>query len=200
MTSRVRASILAITFAAIVALPSIAAAQSPATFGVKAGVNLAKLKGDDIDDEDLKSLTGLVAGGFVSKAINDMFGWRLEGLFSQKGAKFEDGSDEGKFKLSYIDVPFLITAGPSSSSIDFNVFTGPQVSLKTSAKTEFNGVSVDAGDDVKGTDFGWVLGVGVGSGRFTADARYTLGLTKIAEDGDNVKNGVFAVMVGVKLK
>ena len=50
MTSRVRASILAITFAAI-SVPSIAAAQAPATIGVKAGVNFAKLSGDDIDDE-----------------------------------------------------------------------------------------------------------------------------------------------------
>ena len=204
MVSRVRASILAITFAAIVALPSIAAAQSPATFGVKAGVNFAKVKFEEDEDDEAKGLVGAVAGVFVSKAINDTVGWRLEGLFSQKGVKFEDGSDEVKFKLTYVDVPFLVTAGPSSSgSARFNVFTGPQLSFKTKAELAGNGVKEDVGDEVKGTDFGWVLGAGVESGRFSADARYTLGLTNIfsdEEDSDKPKNRVFSVMVGVKLK
>ena len=201
MTSRVRASVLAVTFAAIVALPSVAAAQAPASIGVKAGVNFATLKGDDIEDEGRKSLVGAAAGLFVSKAINDTVGWRLEGLFSQKGVKFDDGTDEGKFKLTYVDVPFLVTVGPSSSSATrFNVFTGPQLSLKVSEKAEANGEEVDREDQAKGTDFGWVLGAGIDSGRFSADARYVLGLTKIAKDGDDVKNGVFSVMVGVKFK
>lgn len=204
MTSRVRASILAITFAAIVALPSIAAAQSPATIGVKAGVNFAKLKfdEDDSDNDSAKNLVGAVAGLFVSKAINDNVGIRAEGLYSQKGSKFEEvGEDDGKIKLTYIDVPVLLTVGPSSSgTARFNVFTGPQVSFKTNAELESGGVSLDFDDQVKGTDFGWVLGVGVESGRFSADARYTMGLSNIAKEGDNVKNKAFSVMVGVKLK
>src|SRR5690349_6484302 len=68
MTSRVRASILAITFAAIVAIPSIAAAQEKAVVGVKAGINFAKIKGDD--EDGAKSLAGAAAGLFVSKAIS----------------------------------------------------------------------------------------------------------------------------------
>ena len=204
MTRRVRASILAITFAAIVALPSIAAAQTPVSVGVKAGANFAKLKfdEDDSDNDAVKNLVGAVAGLFVSKAITDSVGIRAEGLFSQKGAKFEGGTDDDdKINLTYIDVPVLLTVGPSSSgSARFNVFTGPQVSFKTKAELESSGVSLDFDDQVKSTDFGWVLGVGVESGRFTADARYTLGLSNIAKEGDNVKNRAFAVMVGVKLK
>lgn len=203
MTSRVRASILALTFAAIVALPSIALAQSPATIGVKAGVNFAKLKfdEDDSDNDSAKNLVGAVAGVFVSKAITNNVGIRAEGLYSQKGSKFEEGSEDGKIKLTYIDVPVLLTVGPSSSgTARFNVFTGPQLSFKTNAELESGGVSVDFDDEVKSTDFGWVLGVGVESGRFSADARYTMGLSNIAKEGDNVKNKAFSVMVGVKLK
>ncbi len=203
MTSRVRASILAITFAAIVALPSIAAAQTPVSIGVKAGVNFAKVKfeEDDSDNDEAKNLVGAVGGLYVSKAINDTFGVRLEALYSQKGAKFENGSDDDKLKLTYVDVPLLLTAGPSSSgSARFSVFTGPQLSFKTNAEIESGGVSLDFDDQVKSTDFGWVLGVGIESGRFNADARYTMGLSSVAEDGDSVKNRAFAVMVGVKLK
>jgi hypothetical protein len=95
----------------------------------------------------------------------------------------------------------LLTVGPSSSgTARFNVFTGPQVSFKLNAEAESGGITVDQDDEVKSTDFGWVLGVGVQSGRFSADARYTMGLSNIAQDGDSVKNKAFSVMVGIKLK
>src|SRR5687767_2656294 len=104
MTSRVRASILAITFAALVALPSIAAAQSPLQFGVLAGANIATLKFEG-DNEDVKSLVGLVAGPFVQKPINDSWKWRLAALLSQKGAKDAESGEDAKSKLTYVDVP-----------------------------------------------------------------------------------------------
>lgn len=202
MTPRVRASILALAFAAIVALPAIAAAQSPVTIGVKGGVNLATLKlEDDPDNPDIKSLVGAVGGLFLGKQINDTFGFRLEGLFSQKGAKNAESGPDAKYKLTYVDVPVLLTLGPSSSSGDtrFNVFTGPQFSFNTDAKYVLDN-QPDEDLEVKSNDFGWVLGAGLEKGRITADARYTLGLSNISETGGNVKNRVFSVMIGVKLK
>jgi hypothetical protein len=201
MTSRVRASILALTFAAIVTVPSIAAAQDNAVVGVKAGVNFAKLKFSDDQGLELKNKVGAVAGLFVSKAINDNVGIRAEGLFSQKGAKVEAFGESGKFKVNYFDVPVLLTFGPSSGSdMHFNFFTGPQLSFKLKAESEFGGETQDEGDSVKGTDFGWVVGVGLASGRFSADARYALGLSNINKDADGtVKNRTFSVMVGVNL-
>ncbi len=206
MTTRVRASILALAFGLIVTVPAIAAAQTPLTVGVKGGVNIAKLKFDDESEQaDVKSLVGAVAGLFVGKQINETVGWRLEGLFSQKGAKDEESGDDAKFRLTYVDVPVLLTFGPASSGdTRFNVFTGPQASFKTKAEASFSdGSSQDLDDFVKGTDFGWVLGAGLEKGRVTADVRYTLGLSNIAKDADDddsLKNRVFAVMIGVKLK
>ncbi len=203
MTTRVRASILAITFGAFVSIPAIAAAQSPATIGVKGGVNLAKLHFDNAaDNADVKTLIGAVGGVFVGKSISDMVGVRVEGLFSQKGAKnAETGVDDAKFKLTYVDVPVLLTLGPASSGdTRFNVFTGPQMSFKTKAEATFLDQTEDLSDEVRGTDFGWVLGVGLEKGRVTADARYTLGLKDISKDNSKVKNRVIAVMLGVKLK
>ena len=201
MTSRVRASILALAFGAILTLPAIAAAQTPLTVGVKGGVNIATLKlEDDEDNPDIKSLVGAVAGLFVGKQINDTFGWRLEGLFSQKGAKDEETGEDAKFKLTYVDVPLLLTLGPSSSSdTRFNVFAGPQLSFNTKAEEEVAGVDFDRDEDVKSTDVGLVLGAGLERGRVTADARYVLGLTEINEGGGGVKNRTFTVMIGIKL-
>jgi hypothetical protein len=201
MTTRVRASILALAFAAIVTLPAIAAAQTPLTIGVKGGVNIATLKvEDDEDNPDIKSLVGAVGGLFLGQQINDTIGWRVEGLFSQKGAKNAESGPDAKYKLTYVDVPVLLTLGPSSSGdTRFNVFTGPQFSFNTDAKYVLEG-QPDEDLEVKGNDFGWVLGAGLEKGRITADARYTLGLSNIAESGGEAKNRVFSVMIGVKLK
>jgi hypothetical protein len=79
------------------------------------------------------------------------------------------------------------------------VFTGPQFSFNTDAKYVLEG-QPDEDLEVKGNDFGWVLGAGLEKGRITADARYTLGLSNIAESGGEAKNRVFSVMIGVKLK
>ncbi len=205
MTTRVRASILALAFAPIVTLPSIAAAQTPLTIGVKAGVNIAKIKiVDDVDNPDVKSLIGAVGGLFVGKQLTDMVGFRVEGLFSQKGAKNAEAGEDQKFKTTYVDVPVLLTLGPASTSdTRFHVFTGPQFSFNTKAEIEFQGQTEDLDAAVKSTDFGWVLGAGLEKGRITADARYTLGLSNIFETGmgfGEAKNRVFSVMIGVKLK
>ena len=199
MTSRVRASILAITFAAFIAIPAIASAQEPVRVGVKAGVNFAKIDGDDQDDA--KNKTGLVAGLFLTKAVNANVGVRTELNFSQQGAKFEEDGEDGSINLTYVNVPLLLTFAPSSSGATrFNVFTGPQIGFNTKAELESGDITLDFDDQVKGNDFSWVIGAGLENGRFSGDVRYALGLSSIAEDGDSVKNRVFSVNFGVRLK
>jgi hypothetical protein len=216
MTSRVRVRILALGFALFVALPAVSAAQGPVSIGVKAGLNIAKLKfegSDAIEIQNPENLFGLVAGLYVSKPVSDAVSVRVEGLFSRKGFKssFKDEHDgeQAKTRLTYIDVPVLLDFSPGTTTATrFHVFTGPQVSLYTKAELGADGKWVELDDDeVKGTDFAWVLGAGVSSGRFSADASYALGLSNIAssssnaqQEGIKVKNRVLAVKVGVKLK
>jgi len=187
MTSRVRASILALTFAAIVAIPSVAAAQEKASIGVKAGLNMAKIKFEDDEENDAaKNRSGFNAGLFVAKPISANVGVRAEANFSQQGVKIEANGEEATYNLTYVNVPVLLTAGPSSSgTTKFNVFTGPQIGFNTKAELEFDGGTVDFDDEVKSTDFSWVLGFGLESGRWLADVRYALGLAIVAESGDN---------------
>ena len=215
MTSRVRRCILALGFALFLALPAVSAAQGPISIGVKAGLNIAKLKiegSNAIEIQNPENLFGAVAGLYVSKPVSDTVSVRVEGLFSQKGFKssFKDEHDgeQAKSRLTYIDVPVLLDFSPATTSATrFHVFTGPQVSLHTKAEFGARGEWVEIEDEVKGTDFGWVLGVGVSSGRFNADASFALGVSNIASSYSNaqqevikVKNRVFSVKVGVKLK
>ena len=187
---------------------SSASAQTGVSFGVKAGANLANLdfSGDDVD-VSFDRRVGLVAGAFMLVPMTETFGFQVEGLYSQKGAKFEEDGFEGSLKLDSFDVPVLARYTiPSSTDTSFHLFAGPSLGFKLSAKskTSFDGEDdeEDISDDVAGVDFGVVIGAGLEFGRFVVDGRYTHGLTNLntAEDDDGVeiKSRVFSIMAGFR--
>ena len=187
---------------------SSAAAQTGASFGVKAGVNFANLdfSGDDVGIS-FDQRMGLVAGAFVLAPMTETFGFQVEGLYSQKGAKAEEGDFEQRIELDWFEIPVLARYTiPSSSSTSFHLFAGPSFGFKVGAKSifEFEGEGEDEEDldeDVKGFDFGIVIGAGVEFGKFVIDGRYTHGLTDLNDSDDEIveiKSRVFSIMAGFR--
>ncbi|HEX8690826.1 MAG TPA: porin family protein [Longimicrobium sp.] len=204
----------AVAAALVLGAASGAAAQG-ISVGVKAGVNVATLGGDDVEDAD--SRIGLVGGAFLVYRFSDMLAIQPEVLYSQKGASFSDTEGELTVKLDYVDVPVLLRLNVpvTGSSLRPSVFAGPVFSLRAScgAEAEFNGGSVEVDCDeldeegiaVKDTDVGLAFGAGLdfpaGRATVTLDGRYTLGLSSI-DDSDldaDVKNRAFAVMLGIAI-
>jgi hypothetical protein len=171
--------------------------------GIRAGLNLASVHGDDVTINNLspESRVGFSGGLFAGIRVTPSFLIQPEVLYTQKGARYEAAGEEAVIKLDYVEVPVLLKGRFGSGSAKPSVFAGPAVAFKVSGKTEFQGEEEDV-EDVKGTDFGIVFGAGldlaVGSGAFTIDARYTLGLTTFSDspDPDDVKNGVWTFSVG----
>lgn len=209
----------------LLAFSSAVFAQGIIAKGVKAGLNIATLTGDDI--EDAKSKTGFAFGGFVTYEVNEMFFLQPELLFTMKGAKFEDEYTEeeddyvyyekyeGSWNLNYLEIPVLAKFNiPMEGNIKPNVFLGPSLGINIGATydkdyeywvKDENGDIIaeesgsDDGDieDIKGVDFGLVFGAGVDFGKITADVRYNLGLSTIADEGDaKIKNSVISLMLG----
>jgi len=187
---------------------SSATAQTSPSFGVKAGVNFANLdfSGEDVD-VSFDQRMGLVAGAFVLVPMSETFGFQIEGLYSQKGAKTEEGDFEQRTELDWFDVPVLARYTiPSSTNTSFHLFAGPSFAFKLGAKSifEFEGEGEeeeDIEDEVKGFDFGIVFGAGIEFGKFVIDARYTHGLTDLNDVEDEiveVKTRVFAIMAGFR--
>lgn len=188
---------------------SSASAQTNATFGVKAGVNFANLdlSGDDDIDFNFERRMGLVAGAFVLVPMTETFGFQIEALYSQKGAKFEEDGYSLKNELDSFDVPVLARyTFPSMTDTSFHVFAGPSFGFKLSANEieEFDDeeLKTDISDEVAGLDFGLVFGAGVEFGKFVIDGRYTHGLTNLnkseIEDDLEVKSRVFSIMAGFR--
>jgi opacity protein-like surface antigen len=199
----IRARVLSATLALIAAAPVAAAAQTPMTFGIKAGVNSSTVK--DQDNSNIGRLLGGIGGVAIGGNLTNGIGLQVEGLYSQRGAKDESESPEFKLRTTYIDVPVTLSMGSGSGSTRFNVFTGPQVSFLLSAKASANGVDVDIKNELENIDLGWTLGAGaLLSDKFTVDARYTHGLKNMAKadlsEDSEVKNRTFSVMFGIRLR
>src|SRR5690349_18183845 len=111
----------------MVTLFAAGAAAQGINVGIKAGVNLANLNGDDVSDTDMK--IGYHFGGYAKISITDAFSVQPELLYNAMGAKMSaDGYDQN-YKFNYVTVPVML--GYSFGKI--SVQAGPQIGFLTSA-------------------------------------------------------------------
>lgn len=196
---------------AIVALAALVAFSSPLfaqdgkmMFGVKGGLNLANLSGDDVEDTSMK--IGMAGGVFMCYKLTDIFAIQPELLFSMKGAEFTEDDVDGSYKVNYFEIPLLFKVNlPTEGKIKPNLYAGPALGILMSADVEVGDYSADMKDFTKSTDIGIIAGAGLGyqmeKGMLCAEVRYEVGMGTIdepAEDVDeaDVKNSVVSILVG----
>jgi len=178
------------------------------SFGLKGGLNIANLRGEDVT-VDMDSRIGLCAGGFVAIDVLGIITIQPEVLFSMKGAKYDTllfGEPVStSLEFNYIEIPVLVKYSlPLPGIIKPNLFIGPSLGINLNAKAiaKIGDLSVedDVKEDIKSTDFCLVLGGGVDFeldiGKLAIDVRYTMGLTTIDDTAveEDVKNGVISIM------
>lgn len=198
--------ILAGAFLAMTAASSFAANSQ---FGVKGGVAIQKLGGDDVEGDDVESRTGFVGGAYFQTDFSTNFGVRIEGLYFQKGASADSASFDATFKLDYIEFPVLLMANlPVGDTGRLSIFAGPTMGFNMVAEIEGSAgdfsATVDISDSVASSEFGLTFGAGlgfnVGSVIVGVDGRYGFGLTTVG-DGDledeDITNEGFAFMASL---
>jgi len=170
-------------------------AQAATWAGFKGGVNLGSVSGFDGTD----TRTGLSGGAFIGTAINETFGFQLEGLYVMKGFTVDDATA----KLDYIEFPILFVANfPTGDKLGFNIFGGPTLGFNIKAEIEEGGETDDMKDSTESFEFGAAIGGGFGyklsSFSIVGDVRYTLGATTFSKDDtDDPKNHGIGIMAGV---
>ena len=199
---------LFIGFAFLLSAASPAAAQL--TFGVKGGLNVAKLSFDPDEGFTPENRMGLVVGMIVTQPLRSRFGLQLEALYSQKGTKDEFfDEDEGlnvkqTIKLDYIEIPVLANiAVTSSDTARFSINAGPAFAFLVNDKEVFEVDNAEVEndiEDIKSYDIGFAIGGAVQTRQLIFDARYTWGLVNLNDDPDEpdqkVKNKAFTFTVG----
>jgi hypothetical protein len=173
--------------------------------GVKGGVNLGDVSGDDAPD-DTNMRTGFIGGAFAQADFTEEIGARLEALYVMKGAETDSAGVESKLKLDYIEIPVLFVVNfEAGEKAGFNIFAGPTFAFKVGAEVEEGGVTVDLDDEIKGFEFGAAFGAGfayqLNSASIILDARYSLGATTVAEEvggsEPDLKTRGIGIMAGV---
>jgi len=218
---RLIAIIVTGALALMLLLPSSSLAQE-IRGGLKLGLNMANIHGTDVanfeneTEESWGSKIGFCVGGYISFKIGEMFAIQPEVFYTMKGAKIETTllgeTAKLKLKFSYLEIPVLAKLLISTqSNVKPSLFVGPTLAIKLSGKmwAEWAGESDEEDiEDMKGTDFGLIIGGGIDFGldaaskrKIMVDLRYILGLTTIhksveGEEIVDVKNGVFSLMVG----
>ena len=209
---------------ALVVVSTFSFAQMTPSFGVRAGVSSAGMRGQAVDN--LKSLlnftngavttsdrTGFFAGWFVNLPLDNMIsiepglyysqkGYNINGSMSVKGASFLSANASAKLQSNYLDIPVLLKANLNG----FQVFAGPQFSylmnadLKTSAGVlGFNVLNntMDATAQFNRWDMGVTGGIGY---KFTngmnISAAYDYGLQKV-DANKNISSYNHAIKIGL---
>ena len=173
--------------------------------GIKAGLDMANLTGDDVSDTSIKM--GAVGGAFMCYKVTDLVAIQPEVLFAMKGAKWDSAGYEVNYKINYIEIPVLLKVLlPTEGKIKPALYAGPAIGILMSSKAS-NGEEVDMKDETKSTNFSLVAGAALGyqleKGAIFAEARYDVGLATIGKTEDDVdgeepsiKTSDIMVMVG----
>lgn len=179
-------------------------ANAQYSVGVKGGLNLSSVRGDNTSDALLKA--GFNVGVVGNYEISDMFSAQAEILFSAKGYKTDNSGngytyDRSTLKYNYIEVPLLLKASiGNQQGIQGYALFGPSFNLLTSSFHNWEyeyisntGVAVASSgennmkDYVNTFDLGLNLGVGAtyatGLGKIFAEARYGYGLSNLDKQG-----------------
>lgn len=169
-----------LTFVVLVVVMSSASAQI-FRLGIKAGPNFSSLSGE-VNGVDLKSRTGFHGGAVAELKPAGNFAIQAEALFSAQGAD----SEINDLDFNYVAVPVLAKYYiiPDVLALE----AGPQFSfLVDEAEEAF---------ETKSFDLAVAGGASVHITKsFFASARYTAGVTKVAEDVD-LTNSVIQISLG----
>jgi len=169
-------------------------------FGVRSGLNVATVVGEDDDFDTPKGRASFYIGGLMEAHLTKRFSIQPEIFYSEQGFDLDDNFDEfdSEFQVGYLQLPILA----KFYIIDgLSIQAGPQFGIKLHEEADYDlfdrggDVDTDAFDDF---DFQFT-----GGAAYTFDfglfveARATLGLTEVIEDSE-AHNFVFSTGVGYK--
>lgn len=175
------------------------------TTGVRAGIGLNSLNGDDISDGE--SLVGFNGGLFLNYGISEIFSIQPELNLSMKGANNVtiNTFPFPKASISYIQIPVMFQLSAKNKWGDrFLPFLelGPAINLNVTKDLEGQvledvpgAYSVD--QDVKNVQYDVLVGLGTTiDDIYLVNLRYVRGVSNIFEQGD-VKSNSIIFSVGI---
>ena len=196
--------ILSLAIAAIAFSAGAQTVKVPASWGVRAGLNLSTYAAKENPDNFSYALKpGFYVGAFAEwENIVDYFGLRVEANVSTLGEKYSVASDH--LKATSNSVNLLIPVMAQYGFIDgrLNVMAGPQLGFcfggADTIKSDFDTVKTSwKSDHFKTVDFAIVFGADfMLTTKIGVEARYNLGLTPtLVGRGNSSRNRALSIGV-----
>ncbi len=202
--------------AAIVLAAGVSQAQTIQA-GAKVGIDFSSLPnaGQVIDQivkapsTETSSKVGAAFGGYVTFPLTGKLAFQPELSFVVKGVKLSEASGGTvTASLRYLEFPMLLRYGLTVDNHTGYLLVGPAFGIKasTGAQLDAPSQSTDYNIDpaISTFDAGLAFAGGFEYRRYLFEARYTQGLTDVATDlyphADSLKNRVFTILAGIRLK
>ena len=189
-------------------------------FGVKAGYNYSTFSGETSSLSTIEGLSGFYIGGLVELPISNVLSIQPELIFSRQGVDLRQGlknlsirTDTSEIRLDYLNIPVMAKVNLGPIFLEGGVQFGFLVS-KPKVDSYIANVylrNLLDKDSYNFFDFGVGAGLGVKLNQhFFLETRYTYSLTNVFDpndkhfksslisDGDNFKNSVFSIGLGMK--
>lgn len=163
--------------------------DSPISWGVKGGVNLASMYGDAVNNADIG--VGFTGGLFLNYRFTRNWSIQTEVLFSMKRAELDQGltgeTGGADYEIGYLEVPVLLRyTFDTQSMVKPYLNVGPQVGFLLYGNA--NNRDLD-NEQLKDAVFSLAVGGGINLAVASSprdfvktvglDLRYTLGLTDV---------------------
>ncbi len=165
-------------------------------FGVKGGLNLTNIGGQETDN---LMKTGANLGVYASSHFLKPVNFQLELMFSSQGHAPKTDLDP-KLKLSCLNIPLTVQYYLKDK---ISIHAGPQFGFLLGANAKYQDITYDMKDQFHGFDLGLALGASYDfsiAGRdLNVTLRYIHGLTNISQSVPGRFNRVLQASLGIKL-
>lgn len=207
---------VAVALGAAVALGVASPVAAQVELALRGGVAVARLATETNLPGLDGSRRGLVAGASLTLPVAQRFGIRAEGRFVQKGATGSTPTDfgqaEGTAQLDYVELSALFEATVSPDGpVSLHFLAGPAVAyqLKCTIVANIRNITSSAACDQGGNELNaasWDFGVAAGTGvevgifaglRLGAEGLYTLGLSRLTDDPEDLRNRTLLLQAGL---
>jgi hypothetical protein len=182
---------------------SIASQAQDVAFGLKAGLNLTNIKGDD-PEATYNSRSGYHAGIFLRSKFDkvaiqpELLLYTQSNEVNYTNSSINPGTVKNSF--TYLSIPVMIKFYLISG---LNIQAGPQFGFLLDGEQKWNTTFVNGTNDIKDEYANSDVSVSLGAGwdfdfGLNLDARYNIGVKDVndAASGDKAKSQVFLISLG----
>lgn len=187
--------------------------QNNSRFGIKGGINVSNLLTEDAESGSIK--LGINSGVFLRVAVNDLFAFQPELIYTMKGGKLTYTNlvnGEVKMALNYLEVPLLVVLNITKN---INLHSGiylaslSDVHIKNKSNDiNFNFEEELNKDDFNTFDYGLVIGIGGDFEKLSVGIRYDYGIRSVGKKMNfggethrfpDARNSTFQIYMGLSI-